>query len=384
MQIAPNQSYEGSDALPVSAEGLQEALGNVSIGQASNSHAKLILLARKASGFFVPTISMGIAWAVVGIFAGTDLIWLQFSKLKIASDTPQQIMHLCFLLAAMSVLPVLLRLAVRLLARSGLAADSSGIVNFIGKCVRGLTLFVLAILFVRSLISAGTLFEYLATSANLPLLDQSLDAIDRATGFDWLSFFATVNAHPAVNSVLIFAYWSTTPVVLGVLIILCCKRDIYRLGEFLAVFAVSLLCTLAIGAFVPAAGAFTQHASVGDVFSHWPFFRTFQALRSDSTPILDFSDPQGLVTFPSFHAVMAIITTYALRNLRVVSLLCLMILNALVIVSTLTEGGHYLVDVIGGIIVAGASILFIAAVESKSGTISELVSFAMPQQRTDA
>jgi membrane-associated phospholipid phosphatase len=384
MQISPGRRYDRSDASPVSAEDLQGALGNVSIGQSPNSHAKLIMFARKALGFFVPTATMDIAWAVVGIFAVTDLIWLQFSKLKIAPNTTRQIMNFCFILAATSVLPILLRLTVRLLLRLRLAADTSGIVNFIGKCVRGLTLYVLAILFVKSLISVGTLFEYLATSENLPSLDPSLDAIDRAMGFDWFSFFATVNAHPAVNSVLNFAYWSTTGVVMGVVVILCCKRDICRLGEFLAVFAVSLFCTLAIGALVPAAGAFTQHASVGDIFSRWPFFRTFQALRSDPTPILDFSDPQGLVTFPSFHAVMAITTTYALRDLRVVSLLCLVTLNSLAIISTLTEGGHYLVDVIGGIIVAGASILFIAAVESRSRMISDVVSFAMPRHRTDA
>ena len=178
---------------------------------------------------------------------------------------------------------------------------------------------MLAVFFLQSL-HLGVLFEYLATSANLPLLDSSLDAIDRAMGFDWSSFFAPVNAHPAVNAVLVFAYWSTTPVFLGVIVILCFKRDICRLSEFLAVLAVSLLCTFAIGALVPAAGAFTQHASVGDIFSHWPFFRTFQALRNDANPIVDFSKSEGLVTFPSFHTVLAIITTYALRDLRILSL----------------------------------------------------------------
>jgi membrane-associated phospholipid phosphatase len=384
MQIAPNQRHEESDALPVSAENLQEALDNVSIGQSPTGHSKLMMRARKVLDFFVPTAGMGIAWAVVGIFAATDLIWLQSSKLKIAPNTARQIMNFCIILAAASLLPILLRLIVRFLVRSGVTADTSGIANFFGECVRALTLFVLAILFVRSLIFAGTLFEYLAASANLPLLDPSLDAVDRAIGFNWISFFVMVNAHPSINSVLKFAYWSSVPVMLGVLIILCCKRDLCRLGEFLAIFAVSLLCTLAIGAFVPAAGAFAQHASVGELFTRWPFFQTFESLRNDATPMLDFSDPQGLVTFPSFHAVMAIITTYALRDLRVVSLLCLVILNSLEIISTLTEGGHYLVDVIGGVIVAGASILFIAAVEFRSRTILEFVFFAMPLRRTDA
>ena len=34
MQISPSQRYDGSDASPVSAEDLQGALGNISIGHA--------------------------------------------------------------------------------------------------------------------------------------------------------------------------------------------------------------------------------------------------------------------------------------------------------------------------------------------------------------
>jgi membrane-associated phospholipid phosphatase len=42
-------------------------------------------------------------------------------------------------------------------------------------------------------------------------------------------------------------------------------------------------------------------------------------------------------------------------------------LNSLVVASTLPEGGHYLVDVIAGILVAGVSIIIVAAVEARSG-----------------
>jgi membrane-associated phospholipid phosphatase len=381
MQIS-SQRYDGSDDSPVSADDIQCVLGNISIGHTLNTHETLILLACKAFRFFIPNASMGIAWAVVGIFVLADLVWLPFSKLRIAPNTGEEIANLTVVLAAMLFVRPLLLLIVHLLVRFGLAGDSSRIIDFIREFARGFALLVLAVFFLESL-HFGVLFEYLATSANLPLFDPSLDAIDRAMGFDWSSFFAQVNTHPGVNAVLVFAYSSITPVFLGVIVILCFQRDARRLSEYLAVLAVSLLCTFAIGSLVPAAGAFTQHTSVGDVSVRWSFNNTFQSLRDAANPIFDFSKSEGLVTFPSFHAVLAIITTYALRNLRVVYLLCLVILNALVIVSTLTEGGHYLIDVIGGVLVAGASIVFIAAVESRSRTISEFVPFAMPLHRTD-
>ena len=69
---------------------------------------------------------------------------------------------------------------------------------------------------------------------------------------------------------------------------------------------------------------------------------------------------QGLVTFPSFHTSLAIITTYAVRGIRFVTL-PVAILNGLVIVSTLPEGGHYLIDVIAGAII---SIIAIVAIRT--------------------
>jgi membrane-associated phospholipid phosphatase len=358
MQPTPNQPYEDSDASPGLTERVGEGASKISNGHFSTRCAILIPVARKAFRFFVPTASMGIAWVIVGISAVADLLWFPFSRLNFAPNTALELIKACVTLAAVALVPPFVRFR--------LAGDSSGIANFIRKCARGLILLVFAGSLILPLAFMGVLFEYLATSAGMPLLDPSLDAIDRAIGFDWYSFLAMANAHPAVSTIFVSAYWSTGPVLLGTLFILCFRGDVYRLSEFLAVLALCSLCTGVLMVLVPAAGAFTQHASVGDIFSHWPFFRTFQALRSDAIPIVDFSKSEGLVTFPSFHTVLAIITTYALRDLRILFWIILA-LNSLVIVSTLPEGGHYLVDVIAGILVAGVSIIIVAAVEARSG-----------------
>jgi membrane-associated phospholipid phosphatase len=358
MQPPADQPCEDSDVSLRPIERVSsEAASKTSMGHFSRRCAILIPVARKVFRFFVPTASMGIAWLVVGISAVADLIWFPLSSLRFAPNTAQELMKACFTLAAVALVPPFVRFR--------LAGDPSGVANFIRKFARGLTLLTLAGSLILPLVFTGVLFEYLATSAGMPLLDPSLDAIDRAMGFDWYSFLAITNARPVVSGILLFAYWSTGPVLLGALLILAFRGDIHRLSEFLAVLALCSLCTGVLMVLVPAAGAFTQHASVEDIFIHWPFFRTFQALRSDAIPIVDFSKSEGLVTFPSFHTVLAIITTCALRDLRVLFWIVLG-LNSLVIVSTLPEGGHYLVDVIAGILVAGVSIIIVAVVEATS------------------
>jgi membrane-associated phospholipid phosphatase len=63
----------------------------------------------------------------------------------------------------------------------------------------------------------------------------------------------------------------------------------------------------------------------------------------------------GIVTFPSMHAAIAVIYIYCARH-RLWALLVLAPWNLMMLASTPTVGGHYLVDVIAGIAIALASI----------------------------
>jgi len=63
------------------------------------------------------------------------------------------------------------------------------------------------------------------------------------------------------------------------------------------------------------------------------------------------------IQFPSYHAVIAIFLTYALRS--TVLLVPAIFLNALMILGAPPEGGHHLIDVIAGSIICAASILLV-------------------------
>jgi membrane-associated phospholipid phosphatase len=64
---------------------------------------------------------------------------------------------------------------------------------------------------------------------------------------------------------------------------------------------------------------------------------------------------EGLVTFPSFHTTLGILIVYAVRDFKVLAIF-VGALNAVMIVATMPEGGHHLVDVLAGAGVALASI----------------------------
>jgi membrane-associated phospholipid phosphatase len=61
---------------------------------------------------------------------------------------------------------------------------------------------------------------------------------------------------------------------------------------------------------------------------------------------------QGVVTFPSFHAIMALLTAYALHDIRILSPFA-WLWSGLVVLSTIPIGGHYAVDLLAGGVVWG-------------------------------
>ena len=64
---------------------------------------------------------------------------------------------------------------------------------------------------------------------------------------------------------------------------------------------------------------------------------------------------KGLIGFPSFHTVMALLTIWYARKLPLLRWLALA-LNILVIASTPIHGGHHLVDLFGGAATTGIAV----------------------------
>jgi membrane-associated phospholipid phosphatase len=114
------------------------------------------------------------------------------------------------------------------------------------------------------------------------------------------------------------------------------------------------MTTAALAFLIPVAGAVTIlphsfiHTQLPGTTGVEP---VYLALRLGSKTIVDFSENVGLITFPSFHAAMAVLFALAAWShpwLRWPFAL----LNAIMLVATITHGGHYLVDVLAGCAIA--------------------------------
>jgi PAP2 superfamily len=74
----------------------------------------------------------------------------------------------------------------------------------------------------------------------------------------------------------------------------------------------------------------------------------------------------GVICFPSFHVMWAILSAWTLfpvRGLRWLST----VLAAAIVLSTMTTGWHYMMDVLGGIILAGVSIAIARTIDCRLG-----------------
>lgn len=129
---------------------------------------------------------------------------------------------------------------------------------------------------------------------------------------------------------------------------------------FVLAWSIALFATLAISPFTPALGNFLHHGiAQADypairVTAAWGFAENFAAMRSGTSQLITRESLDGLVTFPSFHTSGAVVLAMGWSAIgKARAAFCL--LNAAMIVSAVLIGGHYLVDVLAGIVIALAA-----------------------------
>lgn len=196
--------------------------------------------------------------------------------------------------------------------------------------------------------SAVAILSYLTATWGFPLVDRYLAAGDAAIGFDWLSSFTWIQKHPAINFVLVLSYASILPQIVVLLFVLSITARLDRMREFLWLFVLTLLITVPLSGLLPAESAWVYFGVTDHVDAY--HLADFTALRTGHMPEINVTQTKGLVTFPSFHATLALILIYATRGIRVLFPLSLG-LNVLMIASTPSAGGHYLIDILAGLAV---------------------------------
>lgn len=189
--------------------------------------------------------------------------------------------------------------------------------------------------------------EYLAASVHQPLADLLFARGDALLGFDWASFAYWANSHPVIQTLFIWTYTSVLWQSGLVMLVGSATQAGDTNGDFVwNIFISGLICTV-VFSMLPALG--------NDGLAERGPIAALLQVRDPGWHHLNIDDAQGLITFPSFHTALGFIFLYSVRRVRWI-FWALVPVNAIMILSTLTVGGHYLVDLIAGGIVAFASI----------------------------
>ena len=180
---------------------------------------------------------------------------------------------------------------------------------------------------------------FIAASANLPLVDESLAAID----WRLFHFERTMVVHSAVRFPHFFElmrqiYNTLSPQPFILVTILFAVRRHVSGWSFVLAWSVALIGCVAIFPLTPALG--TPPYALD-------WIGVFNGARSGSLRSIDQSVLTGIITFPSFHAAGATVLACGWTRLRVLRW-PMVALNVLVVVSAVLVGGHYIVDVIAG------------------------------------
>ncbi|MFM0665832.1 phosphatase PAP2 family protein [Paraburkholderia sediminicola] len=197
-------------------------------------------------------------------------------------------------------------------------------------------------------------FQYLCVTTDFPLVNNSLISVDYALGFHWPDIYRWIKTHHLVRSALDLAYASGAYQLLAIPVILAITLNSQDYAEFVVQFIVSATLVILISVPFPAESAFV-HFGVHDP-NTVSTVSDFSLFRNGSTRELAFTSVQGLVSFPSFHTILALCLAYSLRHVRFVFPIGIA-MNLLMILSTPTQGGHYLSDVLAGLI-AGVLVIY--------------------------
>lgn len=187
-----------------------------------------------------------------------------------------------------------------------------------------------------------------------PLIDMTLIDADAALGFSWVGFVNFVGGYPTAGILLHHVYLSILPQVVGVIILLSFLNRAAELHRFLSVGIVCMIATVLFWWLFPSVGPAAYGMVSTDIqqkihlianAAYGEDMRTFAKLGVD---VITPTKITGVVAFPSFHMVMTCMVLWFTRRTWV--FLPLLAVDICMLPATIIHGGHYLVDLFGGLI----------------------------------
>ena len=162
-----------------------------------------------------------------------------------------------------------------------------------------------------------------------------------------------------VRKVIAFAYFNLANEAILVLLVTALFYPM-RARQVPTALILSSLMTVPMLWVFPVAGAFVAFDHVS--LPHASFTADYLGMRAHALAQIPLDDPRGIISFPSFHASSAVLLTYLVRGIPVLYP-AMLLFNGLMVLGTPVFGGHYLVDVLAGLAVAGLTIAILEGVD---------------------
>jgi len=213
---------------------------------------------------------------------------------------------------------------------------------------------------IASILLLGMMLTYPLATLAFPYQDHALHAMDVWLGLDWQAYLDFLNASPALGLLSKAVYCSMQLQYPLVILALTASSRFLRLQQYILTVLIALAMTLVIFTFMPAVGAYAYLRVPAEHYANLAPIVTFEqmqhleAMRNGTWSVI--RDMEGLISFPSFHTISAILFSWALfpfKKLR----WWVLTLNAALIASTPVQGAHYFIDVLGGALVAVFAVL---------------------------
>jgi membrane-associated phospholipid phosphatase len=191
----------------------------------------------------------------------------------------------------------------------------------------------------------------IAARLRLPLQDSLFGRIDQALGVS-VPAIVTWADHHWLGAVINSSYPKLLPLLGVAALAPALTGQMKHAREFLFANLVAFAIGLPLFALLPAVGPWYYYHLTPNPAQAFCWAQLL-SLRLPG-PYIFQEQAAGVVCFPSFHVIWAILCAAALWGFRPIRI-PIAVLSAMIIASTLTTGWHYFSDVLGGIIVAALS-----------------------------
>ena len=193
---------------------------------------------------------------------------------------------------------------------------------------------------------------------------QQIQKWDLIFGFDWYKIVSALQKYDNMIYYFHVAYVSFLEQMTFAAALFLVLKKYDNISCLLTHLILGALLTCFISGFIsvePPTLAVARLHGVNDIVisAKLDIIDQLRGLRDGSLRTVSAANLQGLVSFPSFHVQMAVYFAWAFRKVRWLAI-PMLLLNILMIFGAITEGGHYLMDVLGGLAVAAVTIVLAA------------------------